>query len=117
MVGRVGAPPRGPAVPGVPDAAGCADRPGAFDRNGPSAGPLARRRSARTAQTSDMEPMPWQPPSGFPDADDVAIVAAALAACAERFVTCDRALLALGAVDGMRIVDPRSCYTEPRGLR
>lgn len=58
----------------------------------------------------------WQPPENFPDADDVAIIADALAAHADLFITGDRALLALGAVEGMPILDPRAAYLRLRGL-
>ncbi|MBW7657716.1 putative toxin-antitoxin system toxin component, PIN family [Hydrogenophilus thermoluteolus] len=58
----------------------------------------------------------WQPPENFPDADDVAIIAAALAAQADLFITGDKALLALGAVDGMPILEPRAAYLRLRGL-
>lgn len=63
-----------------------------------------------------MRPGQWAAPAGFPDPDDTPLVAAALAAGAERFVTGDRALLALGAVEGLRPVDPRAAYIELRGL-
>lgn len=71
---------------------------------------------ATMALASEVEPAPWQPPTNFPDADDEAIVAAALGARADRFVTGDRALLALEAIEGMRLVDPRAAYVELRGL-
>jgi putative PIN family toxin of toxin-antitoxin system len=64
-----------------------------------------------------VQPQPnWQPAEGFPDPDDAPIVAAALAAGADLFVTGDKALLALGAVGGMPIVDPRTAYLRLRGL-
>jgi predicted nucleic acid-binding protein len=71
---------------------------------------------AAMALALEVEPAPWQPPPGFPDANDVAIVAAALGARADRFVTGDRALLALDAIQNMRLVDPRAAYVELRGL-
>lgn len=61
-------------------------------------------------------PAPWTPPAGFPDPDDAPLVAAAIAAGADRFVTGDRALLAIGTVEGLRLVDPRAAYIELRGL-
>jgi uncharacterized protein len=48
--------------------------------------------------------------SGIPDPDDAPIVACALAAGAEVFVTGDKMLLALEGVDGMAIVSPRACW-------
>jgi putative PIN family toxin of toxin-antitoxin system len=47
---------------------------------------------------------------GIPDPDDVPILACALATHAELFVTADRALLDLGAVDGLPLVDPRAAW-------
>lgn len=58
----------------------------------------------------------WQPPENFPDADDVAIIADALAAQSDLFVTGDKALLALGELGGMPILDPRTAYLRLRGL-
>jgi len=71
---------------------------------------------ATMALATTAEPAPWQPPPGFPDPDDAPLVAAALAARAERFVTGDQALLAIAAIDDLRFVDPRAAYTELRGL-
>jgi putative PIN family toxin of toxin-antitoxin system len=48
----------------------------------------------------------------IPDPDDVAIVAFALGAKAELFVTGDKALLDLGSVDGLPIVTPRELWTR-----
>jgi len=61
-------------------------------------------------------PGDWISAQGFPDPDDAPILAAALAADAKLFVTGDKALLALGAVDDMAIVDPRTAYERLRGL-
>lgn len=55
-------------------------------------------------------------PPGFPDPDDWPIVAAALAAGADGLVTGDKALLALGSVEGMPMVDPRTAYLRLRGI-
>lgn len=75
------------------------------------------RRAQRLLRVAEFfEPPSWNAPAGFPDPDDTPLVAAALAAGAERFVTGDRALLALGAVEGLRPVDPRAAYIELRGL-
>lgn len=57
-----------------------------------------------------------QPAAGIPDPDDAWIIASALAAQADLFVTGDKALLALGAVEGMPIFDPRAAYLRLRGL-
>lgn len=57
-----------------------------------------------------------QPAADIPDADDAWIIAAATVACADWFVTGDKALLALGAVGNMRIIDPRTAYVSLRGL-
>ncbi len=54
----------------------------------------------------------WVPPPDFPDPADVSIVAAALAAGADLLVTGDRALLELGSIEDLQIVDPRAAYTR-----
>lgn len=59
----------------------------------------------------------WTPPGDFPDADDVPIVSAALTAGADWLVTGDRALLTLGEIHALRIIDPRTAYEYLRGLR
>jgi predicted nucleic acid-binding protein len=66
--------------------------------------------------THEIAPGPWQPPPGFPDPDDAPILAAALAAQADLFATGDCELLALDAVEGLAIVDPRTAYLRLRGL-
>lgn len=48
--------------------------------------------------------------TGVPDPDDAPILACALAASAELFVTGHRDLLDQGAVDGLPLVDPRSAW-------
>jgi predicted nucleic acid-binding protein len=58
----------------------------------------------------------WTPPAGFPDPDDVPIVGAALAAGATALVTGDKALLALAAVEGLEIIDPREAFLRLRSL-
>lgn len=60
--------------------------------------------------------MGWHPPAHFPDPDDAPIIAAALSAGADLFVTGDKALLALGEIGGLPIVDPRTAYVRLRGL-
>ncbi|MDP1699155.1 MAG: putative toxin-antitoxin system toxin component, PIN family [Xanthomonadaceae bacterium] len=58
----------------------------------------------------------WQPPADFPVPDDAPIIAAALAARADLFVTGDKALLALGTAQGLPIIAPRDAYQRLRGL-
>lgn len=57
-----------------------------------------------------------EPVGGIPDPDDAWILAAALSAQAELFVTGDKPLLALGTVEGLPLVDPRTAYSYVRGL-
>lgn len=57
-----------------------------------------------------------QPAAGVPDPDDAWIIASALAAQSDLFVTGDKALLALGAVGGLPILDPRAACLRLRGL-
>jgi predicted nucleic acid-binding protein len=49
-------------------------------------------------------------PAGIPDPDDVPVIACALSAGAELFVTGDKAPLALPEMDGMPIVAPRAAW-------
>lgn len=49
---------------------------------------------------------------GIPDPDDAWIIAAALDAHADLFVTGDKALLALGVMEQMPIIDPRTAYNQ-----
>jgi predicted nucleic acid-binding protein len=66
-----------------------------------------------------IQPVPdgdWVPAKDFPDTDDILIVAAALAAGTRLFVTGDKALLNLGVVEDMPIVNPREAYLRLRGL-
>ncbi len=53
---------------------------------------------------------PWEPPPGFPDPDDAPIIASALAAQAEIFITGDKVLLDLGIIESMVIQSPRRVY-------
>ena len=46
----------------------------------------------------------------IPDPDDIPILACALAAGAELFITGDKALLELGEVEGMPVVSPREAW-------
>ena len=50
------------------------------------------------------------------DADDIPIVACALGAKVDLFVTGDKALLDLGIIDGLPIVPPREAWTRLAGL-
>jgi putative PIN family toxin of toxin-antitoxin system len=52
----------------------------------------------------------------IPDPDDAPLIAAALAAGADAFVTGDQALLDLGQVEGMALLTPRAAYLRLRGL-
>lgn len=58
----------------------------------------------------------WLPPADFPDTDDAPIIAAALAAHADLFVTGDKALLELRAVLSLPVIAPREAYLRLRGL-
>lgn len=58
----------------------------------------------------------WQAPKDFPDPDDVANVSAALGAQADWLVTGDKALLALGAIEGMAMLAPRTAYEQLVGI-
>lgn len=57
-----------------------------------------------------------EPAPDIPDPDDAWIITAALNAGADLFVTGDRALLDLGTVQGLPLVDPRTTYARLRGL-
>lgn len=50
----------------------------------------------------------------IPDPDDVPILASALAAGADLFVTGDKALLGLGSIGSTAIVSPRECWLRLR---
>jgi predicted nucleic acid-binding protein len=71
---------------------------------------------ATMASAREIDNGHWQPPADFPDPDDVPIVAAALAAGADLFVTGDKALLELTAVQGLPMIAPREAYLRLRGL-
>lgn len=53
-----------------------------------------------------------EPIPGVPDPDDVPVVACAVAARSELFVTGDRALLELGEVRGLALVSPRDAWAR-----
>ncbi|UZR29629.1 putative toxin-antitoxin system toxin component, PIN family [Methylococcus mesophilus] len=61
-------------------------------------------------------PAAGQPAAGIPDSDDAWIIAAALSAGADWFVTGDKALLALGEIEGLPVIAPREAYTRLRGI-
>jgi putative PIN family toxin of toxin-antitoxin system len=56
------------------------------------------------------------PSIAIKDADDIPILACALAANADVFVTGDQALLDLRAVDGLPIASPRQLWSQLSGL-
>jgi len=56
------------------------------------------------------------PSIAIKDADDIPILACALASKADVFVTGDKALLDLRAVDGLPIVSPRQLWSQLSGL-
>lgn len=62
-------------------------------------------------------PAAADPAADISDPDDAPIVAAALQASATWFLTGDKALLAVGGINGMRFLDPRSAYERLHGLR
>ena len=82
------------------------------------------RVDARTLEEADIFfrryarvlPAAEQPLSGVPDSDDAWIIAAAVSANVELFVTGDKALLSLTRIGDMQIVDPRTAYLRLRGL-
>ena len=67
-------------------------------------------------QQAVLLPASAQAAKNIPGPDDAWIIAAALTADAGLFVTGDKALLALGAVEGLPIIDPRAAYLKLRGL-
>lgn len=78
--------------------------------------PLLVRVAEFFHQYAVQVPAAATPAAGVPDPDDAWIVAAALDAGADLFVTGDKALLGLGAVQGLPIIDPRTAYERLRGL-
>lgn len=78
--------------------------------------PLLARTAAFFHQYAVQVPAAATPAAGVPDPDDAWIIAAALAAGADLFVTGDKALLELGAIEGLPIIAPRTAYQRLRGL-
>ncbi len=69
------------------------------------------RKHARIVPAAD------EPLADIPDPDDAWIIAAAVTAGSDLLVTGDKALLALDAVAGLPILDPRAAYLKIRGLK
>lgn len=59
---------------------------------------------------------PATPALHFEDPDDIPILASAISARADTFVTGDKGLLALGTVDGIPILSPRQLWQTLAGL-
>lgn len=78
--------------------------------------PLLARTAAFFHQYAVQVPAAATPAAGVPDPDDAWIIAAALDAGADLFVTGDKALLELGAIEGLPIIAPRTAYQRLRGL-
>ena len=78
--------------------------------------PLLARAAVFFHQYTAQVPAAGTPTAGIPDPDDAWIIAAALAAGADWFVTGDRALLDLGTVEGLPILSPRTAYERLSGL-
>ena len=69
---------------------------------------------------ADFEQVPGTtaiPKTPIPDPDDIPILACAIAAKAEAFVTGDKALLDLTAVGGVPILSPRQFWLTLTGLK
>ena len=62
-------------------------------------------------QYTEIVPAAKEPTAGIPDPDDAWIIAAALRSDAEYFVTGDQALLDLGRIGPLSIVNPREAWT------
>lgn len=77
---------------------------------------LITQAEAFFAQYARILPRAEQEVSGIPDPEDATIIAAALGARADWFVTGDQALLELGRVQDMPIVSVREAYLKLRGL-
>lgn len=58
-----------------------------------------------------------QPTPGVPDPDDAWIIAAAIEHGADVFVTGDKALLALGRLEDLVILEPRALFVHLRSCR
>jgi putative PIN family toxin of toxin-antitoxin system len=61
-------------------------------------------------------PSATKPLPAVPDPDDAWIVAAALIADADYFLTGDKQLLALERIDAMAIIDPRQLFLRLKGF-
>jgi len=66
-------------------------------------------------QLTELVPQGERGSASAPAPDDAPILASALAAKADLFVTGDKALLELGAITGMVIASPRECWLKLRG--
>ncbi len=78
--------------------------------------PLLARAAAFFHEYAVRVPAAATPAAGVPDPDDAWIIAAALGAGADLFVTGDKALLELGAIEGLPIIAPRTAYERLHGL-
>ncbi|MBU1237518.1 MAG: putative toxin-antitoxin system toxin component, PIN family [Gammaproteobacteria bacterium] len=78
---------------------------------------VAREFATLLAAEGTTVATPASLPSGIPDPDDTPLIAAALTGGAECFVTGDKALLVLGAVEGLAIVSPRQFWERTRNIR
>lgn len=78
--------------------------------------PLLARAAVFFHQYAVQVPAAATPAAGVPDPDDAWIIAAALDAGTDLFVTGDKALLELGVIEGLPIVSPRAAYERLRGL-
>jgi putative PIN family toxin of toxin-antitoxin system len=68
------------------------------------------RAESRIVEASDT------PDISFKDSDDIPILAGAIAAKADAFVTGDKALLDLGEIEGMPILSPRQLWQKLSGF-
>lgn len=78
--------------------------------------PLLARAAVFFHQYAVLVPAGAAPAAGVPDPDDAWIIAGALDAGADLFVTGDKALLALGVIESLPIIAPRTAYERLRGL-
>lgn len=73
-----------------------------------------RLASALLAEGKSVPRAEKLPVSTVPDPDDIPVLASALAAKADLFITGDKTLLKLGAIEGMAIVSPREAWVKLR---
>jgi uncharacterized protein len=66
-------------------------------------------------QESQLSEAQSKPRIRIPDADDIPLLASALAAKADLFVTGDKALLELKEIDGMPVISPRELWIRLAG--